>query len=229
MKFFETAVAMAEESDLVHRQRPESLVRMRDAEHPTCLYYKFFDRLVCAFRPLDVLEIGTYVGTSAAHFAHSNYYATVDAEHRIFGQVITIDINPDAARCVHELGYPNITALVRNSLDLVEFFRAKGQLADVLYIDGVHNFSQAWREYIYYRDFVREGGLIMIDDAGLPMDGDEMNVLWELIPEPKQRVDHLHPNVGFGIVEKTRHEVPFPSQIADKADRMIKARRKIHR
>ena len=47
-----------------------------------------------------------------------------------------------------------------------------------------------------------ELGLIIVDDAGLEMNGDEMNVFWSLIPEPKERVDHLHPNVGFGIVEK---------------------------
>jgi cephalosporin hydroxylase len=232
MKFFETAVWMADESELAKRSRSEKLEALRDAMHPTCLYYKFFDRLVCAYRPFDVIEIGTYVGTSAAHFAHSNYVRSESRGSEIRGQVVTIDVNPDAARCVRELGYPNITAITGNSLDINVIRTARGaneSRYDVLYIDGNHTFSQAYREYFYYRELVREGGLILVDDAGLEMDGDEMNLFWDAIPEPKQRLDHLHPNVGFGVIEKTRAEAISPETTMEAYAPKIQARRKIHR
>lgn len=224
MKFFDHAILIAQHiaGRSPHARQPE-LRDLRDATHSTCVYYEFIDTLVCRRRPIDVIEIGTYVGTSAAHFAFSNYVKVHDDESvvgspstTLYGQVTTVDINPDAKRCVEEvcsaLKIPNIRALTGNSLELVEFFAAEKALVDVLFIDGLHNFSQAYREYFHYRQFVREGGLILVDDAGLAMEGDEMNRFWNLIPEPKVRVDHLHPNVGFGIVEKRNVPVVTPAQ-----------------
>jgi len=231
MKFFDTAVWMANDDELTERWRPEKLESLPDAQHPTCLYYKFFDRIVCSYRPFDVLEIGTYAGTSAAHFAESNYVRSESRGSEIRGHVVTIDINPDAARCVRELGYPNITAITGNSLDvnIIRTARAQCPRYDVLYIDGNHTFSQAYREYFYYRELVREGGLILVDDVGLEMDGDEMNLFWDSITEPKQRLDHLHPNVGFGIVERHLDGVSTPEVAMERYAPKIQARRKIRR
>jgi len=212
MRLFESAVFLGTSIELGADTRPQRLRDLRDAMHPTCPYYRFLYELGKQFGPLDVIEIGTYVGTSAAHFAESG------------GDVITIDINPDAKRQVDALGYPNIVAMTGDSLRVIE--KPFSERYDVLYIDGLHNFSQAHREYFHYRQLVREGGLMIFDDVNLEMDGDEMNVLWDAIPEPKHRLDHLHTTTGFGIVEKTRMSVTDPATAYDLAAPIIKSRQR---
>lgn len=229
MKLFEMAVQIAKHG-MYTDIRPQVLKDLRDAMHPTCPYYNFIHEFVSRLAPLDVIEIGTYVGTSAAHFAWGNtHYVGREGTVQVQGDVVTVDINPDAKRCVTEtsiaIGRSNIHAITGDSLsEGVLGFLSNGKF-DVLYIDGIHNFSQAYREYFHYREFVREGGLILIDDVGLEMDGDEMNVLWDFIPEPKQRLDHLH-TTGFGIVEKTTMTVPHPTLAMIAAMPIIKSRQK---
>ena len=223
MKFFDAAVALAKLYPEPVDDRPAKLRELRDAQHPTCVYYRFLHDLVDKWGPLDVIEIGTYVGTSAAHLALRNTGCGVD------GYVITIDINPDAKRCVDELGIPNIRAITGDSHAIYHLSPTLAlPTVDVLYVDGQHTFNRAWGEYGLYRQRVRDGGLMIFDDVGLEMDGDEMNVFWDAIPERKVRVDHLHPNTGFGIVEKsalTLHESDR-AVIAARAHDEIQRRRK---
>lgn len=222
MKLFQMAISIANQVDRDYRSK--RLRDLHDASHPTCRYYGFLYQVADRCGPLDVVEIGTYVGTSAAHLASSNYRAVGDDEFR--GQITTIDINPDAKRQVDALGFPNIIAMTGDSLSEGILGALAGRKFDILYVDGLHNFSQAYREYFYYRHMVREGGLMIFDDVGLEMDGDEMNVLWDAIPEPKQRLDHLHPNTGFGIVEKTTMEILDPDRAMKLAYPIIKSRQK---
>lgn len=193
---FETACALAESlrPPLPGHQmpdlRPLELRKLADAEHPTCLYYQYLHLLANWFQPLTAVEIGTHAGTSAAHLAHGHD-----------GSVITVDNNPAATAAVNALGYRNIKAHTADSSEAGAALFMNGVKCDVLYIDGNHTFNQAWGEYVLYRRLVRNGGLILIDDVDLEMDGDEMNVMWSLIPEPKMRADWLHAT-GFGIVKK---------------------------
>ena len=196
-------------------ERPPELRALRDADHPTCPYYRFLYAISHLFAPIDAIEIGTYVGTSAAHLAHGTA-----------GKVVTIDSNPDAKAQVDALGMANITAVTMDSTDAKEkWWDAR---FDVLFIDGNHTFNQAWGEYFLYRQLVLDGGLILFDDVNLEMDGDEMNVMWDLIPEPKHRADWLHAT-GFGIVQKVDKisvSVPSWAQAMKIAKPMIEARRK---
>jgi predicted O-methyltransferase YrrM len=213
--------------------RGEALTLLPDASDPSCLYYAFLHHLVSKHAPIDVIEIGTYRGTSAAHFAHGNL-GCMDLHEgtHVRGHVTTIDINPDAERCVRDLhlDLTNVTALTGDSFVVFDRvapnWRSHNVKVDVLFIDGEHTFARAYAEYWLYREFVREGGLILFDDAGLPMDGDEMNVLWDFIDEPKLRVDHLHAGCGFGIVERRDRDVLSVHQVINRANAEIRARRK---
>lgn len=201
-----TLVEVVELYDRVmHRpdDRPEWLRALRDAEHPTCPYYRFLwevgrriQREAGPHRRAVALEVGTYVGTSAAHLAAAGPV------------VVTIDINPDAARQVAM----NVTAgrgVMVNAVTgdsrqvLHEMVQGIAEpTTDVAFIDGLHDFEHAYREYRLARELVVDGGLIIFDDAGLDMGGDEMEVTWGLIEDPKIRIDALHPNVGFGVAIK---------------------------
>lgn len=177
--------------------RPQALKDLRDAVHPTTLYYRFLYELCTRYTPVDVLEIGTFCGTSAAHMAWNNG-----------GHVITVDIQPDAKAQVDRIGRPNIRSIVTDSSRVIP--QLEGRTFDVIYIDGWHDFNQTYGEYVLFRPLLRDGGLMIIDDVGLEMEGDQMEVFWEFVGDAKQRVDHLHPNTGFGIVQKTAGVQPRP-------------------
>ena len=187
----------------VHRgsrgdDRPEWLKDMPSARDNTAFYYPFLYHLAASPEYKNILEIGTYKASSAAHLA-------VGAKKH-GGHVLTLDVDPEAARLADEVAKAHelpITALVVDSRSPATL-RAVEELRlapfDILFIDSAHNFSQAYDEYQRYRHFVREHGLIFFDDVGLDA---EMRTLWDYIADPKIRLDLLH-YTGFGAALKSR-------------------------
>lgn len=197
MRFDETAIndilMIATNINVNEDRRPKWLKALRDAEHPTCLYYNFLYEVCYQYRPLNILEIGTYCGTSAAHMAVSETSGNT---------VTTIDINPDALVQVTNACPSNVISIIANSADAIKLDNIKNTKFDIIYVDGWHDFNTTYNEYYLYRPLVKNGGLMIFDDVGLEMAGDEMNIFWKFVADPKYRVDYLHPNVGFGIVHK---------------------------
>lgn len=70
---------------------------------------------------------------------------------------------------------------------------------DFLFIDSAHTYKQSMKEFNTYKPLMREGGVICMDDFHRK----EMDGVWEALPEPKVRLDHLHPGStegGFAAV-----------------------------
>lgn len=198
-----------------HDDRPEWLRNMASASDDTAMYYRFFHQLVKRYHPLKVLEIGTYVGTSAAHLG----FANVD------GSVLTIDINPDAKlqleRALEDKGLA-VEAVTKDSMQWANESRGLHGQFDMLFCDGLHNFTQTYAEYVAYRPFVKEGGLLFFDDLNLDMATQEMQVFWELVPERKVKLDSLH-YTGFGVCVKDSNVfVPSWGDTIGKAEIMMR-------
>ena len=197
----ETIAALAHRA-LQPVERPPALVLAASREAgPNDLYYRFLYLLSTEMQARTAIEIGTYRGASSAHLAGAS------------ASVVTIDLNADAARCVHEIGIDRITPVTANSgfvlQDLVEAAKIRALAPyDILYIDGDHTFNSAYGDYARFWPFVREGGIIVFDDIKLEMDGDEMRVFWDRVVDPKVELDWLH-ETGFGAA--IRGSVPPPS------------------
>lgn len=183
---------------------------------PVAPYYCFLARL--AEHAKSCLEIGTYRGSSAAHLA-------------AFGAaVITIDVNPDAARCVREIGIDRITPITANSgfvlQDPVEAAKIRALAPyDILYIDGDHTFNSAYGDYARFWPFVREGGVIVFDDIRLGMAGDEMRIFWDHVVDPKVELNALH-ETGFGAaIRGSMPPPPWENVITDATRRIEQAQR----
>ncbi len=179
-------------------ERPVWLATMRqDVNDPGARYYRFLYELAKARPPGFVLEIGTFLGASAAHLAMGNP----------LGTVVTVDINPDAKARAEELRVGNLHAVTDDSMRFaanngVQAFQTaigKGEI-DLLYIDGNHTFNSCYGEYVAYRRLMKDGGIILVDDCHVHA---EMDVAWRYIVDPKIRLDWLH-NTGFGaaVVDK---------------------------
>lgn len=149
-------------------------------------YYRFLHQAARKYKPALTLEIGTDRGVSAAAIATGNPA----------GQVITVDIRPEATQNAKAFNLPNITAITCDSLSF-DFPALKGPNAviDFLYIDGDHTYWRAYNEYYRYRRFMKDGGLIVVDDVLYP----ELKKMWEDIPDEKVELHRAH-NTGFGAI-----------------------------
>jgi predicted O-methyltransferase YrrM len=188
--------------------RPEKLKKLPSAmdEYQTQFgrYYRFFWEMAKQWKPERVLEIGTYLGSSIAHFAAGNPA----------GLCVTIDCNPDATRIARELGYPNIVALTGDSSSMADEARKCGggpyappmSPFDVLFIDGNHDFNHCYSDYIHYRPLMRNGGIILFDDITV---GPEMEVAFSYIADKKMELNNLH-WTGFGACKVDANITPRP-------------------
>jgi predicted O-methyltransferase YrrM len=183
-----TEQSLAKEKDL----RPEWLRALDD--DPTSVYYRFFFECATTMKPLVSLEIGTCEGKSAAHLA-TGYSG---------GTVITIDIRPESKTSADRLLLPNVVSIVGDSLEIPHLLKWMPVL-DLLFIDGQHDLRQAYREYLLYRPYVREGGLVYFDDIRI---NSGMERLWEVIQDPKTELPSLH-YTGFGVAMKDSRIAPI--------------------
>ncbi len=176
--------SLVSELPRIFDDRPLWLKEMPYASQPGSDYYRWIWELGKRFAPERVLEIGIDKGASTLTFAASNP----------FGTVVSMDINDGAcenARTIarhHEI--KNLGILNQDSLKLVEFERP----FDLLFLDSWHSFDQVYQEYVLYRPFVKEGGIILFDDIRYSK---EMGVAWDLIPDPKIDLSELH-HSGYG-------------------------------
>ncbi len=146
-------------------------------------YYRVLHQVARKYRPALTLEIGTDRGISAAAIATGNPA----------GQVVTLDVNPQSVADVRAMPLPNVLPLTCDSLAF-DFAALKGQDAviDLLYIDGDHTFWRSYTEYYTYRKFMRDGGIIIVDDALYP----EIRRTYEAIQDEKVELHRAH-NTGF--------------------------------
>ncbi len=178
-------------------QRPTSLKALPSACDPLGLYYRFFYELSHLYTPergADVVDIGTYAGTSAAHLAGNPAV-----------RVTTVDVDPEAKKRMDRIGMLNVVAVTSESVEFARGLAAKGvsRHFDIAFIDGEHTLAQAWKDYEAFRPLMKDGGLMFFDDIHLPMSSDKMETFWERIPHPKADLSSLH-YTGFGVA-KVRH------------------------
>lgn len=150
------------------------------------LYYDFFYALSKLLGNARLVEIGTYNGVSAGHFAAGSGACSV----------VTIDITPVCARIIEQLPFPNITAITGDSLEVADQVAALGPY-DVAFIDGTHDKEPIYREYCRYRQMLKPGGLMFFDDID-HWEYPGAREAWLLVRDPKVELPELHFS-GFGV------------------------------
>lgn len=194
-------------------ERPERLLALYGARDPNNLYYRLFHALSSLSGAAQVIEIGTYVGVSAAHLAINPLV-----------QVLTIDCNPDAKRQAESLGFQNIKAITDDSVRYGKTL-PKEPWIDLLFVDGNHTFNQAYGEYETFRPCMTQGGLIFFDDIRLPMATREMDVFWETVPDRKAELHGMHhTGIGVSVVDHAVKVRPWTEVIVDASRRFLPAR-----
>jgi predicted O-methyltransferase YrrM len=103
-----------------------------------------------------------------------------------------------------------VRAIYGDSATVVDAARGHGPY-DLLYIDALHDFNHAYGEYVLYREFVVDGGMIFFDDLDLDMATGDMQILWDHVVDPKSKLPGLHVT-GFGVAVKDPAVRPRPWQ-----------------
>jgi predicted O-methyltransferase YrrM len=198
-------------SDNLHNvpdNRPAWLREMPYAMETLSHYYRLIWELVKQKKPAYSLEIGIDKGGSTL---------TLAAAHPA-GSVVSVDISKDAcenARRIAEAhGLRNLVVANDDSLRNIKLLRTIGKKADLLFLDGRHDFEHCYAEYIEYRPFMQQGGIILFDDIH---ESRQMETAWEYVVDPKVELPRAH-HSGFGAC-KVDHSIVCPtlSSIVDQA------------
>lgn len=155
------------------------------ASHPGEPYYYFLQLVVAREGVKRALEIGTRTGAGALHLASGGAHA------------VTLDIDPGCAPNVARIASEHTLSIEAYAGDSLTW-RPTGELFDLLFIDGEHNYAAAYGDYLRFRPFVRDGGFIVFDDTRLTED---MTRAWDMIADPKIELPELH-YMGFGVAIK---------------------------
>lgn len=197
---------------VIERKQPDSYIPA---------YYGFFYELTKILKPKIVVELGTWQGTSAAHFAAG----CKDTK------VITVDHHSDPGDEENKIktiqavaAYPNITycqgwscdQLYNEEKDLHDqkglnaFPKVKhelnGEKIDILFIDSWHRYDQAVKDWNAYKPLLAKGALIICDDIDIGNKGggiENMVQFWDEMEGEKFLNTNLHRGLPQGYLKWT--------------------------
>lgn len=163
-------------------------------------YSKLLFEIVRRYKPEVVIEIGIDKAGSTMSLAAGNPGS----------QITSIDIDrascENAGRIAAQQGLKNLTVLHDSSTRRAPMLVKSGMKADLLFIDGAHDFFHCYRDYEVFRPLMNQGGIILFDDIH---QGREMEVAWSYVVDPKIELPRSH-HSGFGAC-KVNHAVVCPS------------------
>jgi hypothetical protein len=145
--------------------------------------HEIFDRMVADLRPATIIEVGSWKGRSTAHFAKAS--AELDSE------IIAVDTwlggidhhlsdLPQDDRRLDRFGDPGlyrqflrnflgtpeaarIRPLRQTSINGARILKAMGKRAGLVYVDGSHEYDDAYADLVAYFPLLAEGGYMFGD------------------------------------------------------------------
>jgi predicted O-methyltransferase YrrM len=147
-------------------------------------YYKMFYLIAKEFQPGVVVELGSWRGWAAAHFAVGNpagHVATVDIHRE--------DKNAQAEVRALQSRYPNLTYYNSWTWDpnTVEEISRFGKI-DVLYMDAWHEYEYMMKDWEAYLPLLSDTALVIVDDVmDAPGATVDMVKFWDGLPAAKVR------------------------------------------
>lgn len=140
-----------------------------------------FAHVLGSVQPKLIIEVGTWKGASAVHMAKLAPEAEILCIDTWLGSAEMWDY-PDlkrqhgypqfyytfASNVVHYVGRERICPMALPSSVAATVLKRRGILADVIYIDGSHEYADVKRDIEDYWPLVRPGGILFGDDYGHP-------------------------------------------------------------
>ena len=163
-------------------------------------YYRLFYLIAQQLQPSFVVELGSWQGTAACHFALGNPQS----------KVITIDIHREdkvaQQRCYEAANHiPNLTYINKWTWDALEDVKALNLPISILFIDAWHDYEYAMREWELYSQLLGSPALVICDDITTAYNFEGMLRFWDELPGEKCLFDKgLHGNIPMGFLKYVR-------------------------
>lgn len=163
-----------------------------DSRFPPSPYFRFLRAATAHIKARVAVELGVCGGGGSLHMCIGTP-----------GTVIGVDIRddyPEQTKWIKEQ-FDNWRFWLIDSLDAAAMATGYSGMVDLLFIDTIHTYARTMAEYRTWKPLLSKGALVCLDDLHRP----GMDRLWAEMPEPKVRLDWLHPSMsptdgGFGVV-----------------------------
>lgn len=163
-------------------------------------YYRLFYLIAQTLKPGLVVELGSWQGTAAAHFAVGWPQS----------KVVTVDIHREdkvaQQRCYEaERACDNLTYINAWTWDAAPQIAQLGQPIDILYIDAWHDYQYAMKEWELYSTLLNSPALVIADDITTAYNFEGMLRFWDELPGEKFLFSQgLHGNIPMGFLKFVR-------------------------
>lgn len=179
-------------SDSLHTtpdDRPQWLKGMPYSSETKSHYHILLWEICRRYKPEYTIEIGIDKAGSTLALAAGNPA----------GAVISVDIDKPSCENAKKVALShslvNLTVAENDSLKHCrELLQGIDRKADLLFIDGAHDFKHAFAEYVEYRPLMKQGAIILFDDIH---ESKDMEAVWDKIVDPKVELPKAH-WTGFG-------------------------------
>ena len=149
--------------------------------YPPSPYYRVLRRFAERLKPKVAVELGVCGGGGSLHLALGNPD----------GAVIGVDFAYDHPEQLEHIGAvcKNFHFHLGKSTESAkEIYDTYGPI-DFLFIDTDHTYDTTMAEYLAFLPYLSDFAVVCFDDLFRP----GMKEAWDNIPEPKERMDFMHP------------------------------------
>jgi predicted O-methyltransferase YrrM len=178
--------------------------------------------LICALKPLSVLEIGSYIGASTIHIAAALYQSHIrNGNNAKLNTVDITDVNSPIEKpwlkhgtahspieMIEKLGYESF---VKFTTDTSLHYAANcTQRFDFIFLDGDHSGKAVYQEIPVSLDLLNQNGVILLHDY-FP----EMKPLWSdgsVIPGPFLATERFQEE-GANVSVLPLGKLPWPTKL----------------
>lgn len=189
--------------------KPGSTAACLQVESEMVWLAPFIDKL----KPKVILEIGIYKAgwpyVLAPFFAEDARIIGIDAmlRHGWNGDEGERELN-QRVQVLRQRGFRvDVVKGQSGSLDTVDAVWAlfgTGEpfhQADLLHIDGAHDYDSAQCDWLSYAPFIKRGGLVVLHDIGTQTSQMNVKKLWEEDIKPNFTTHEFYEKNGIGVVE----------------------------
>jgi len=171
--------------------------------HTNC-YYKLLYAIAKKYKPGLTVELGSYWGTAAAHFAAGNPG----------GKVLTIDIHREdkvAQKLSQEADahYDNLKYINGWTWDdhVIERVKAEQKPIDILFMDAWHTYEHHMTEKGLYFPLLADEALVIVDDVFESKDTTkDMVLFWDELKGKRFITTDIHGWISVGFLRHLRDE-----------------------
>ena len=169
-------------TELAH-QSSAGKVSQEGGLYPPSTYYHFFELLAREMKPKLSVVVGVSGGGDCFHLCKGH------PEGKVVGVDYTWD-HPDQINHIKKT-FKNFHFILNDAIQAAPDIALIHGSIDIFFLDTTHTYENTISTFNCYEPFLSKGAVVCLDDLFRP----GMDRAWDEMPEPKVRLDFLHPGM----------------------------------